>query len=95
MKLKALFASILMTEKALKQRKNKTPLKTNIINNFPNNKPIFLKIISYGRYYDFQYSSDGNNWITMAANADGVNLSTRKAGGFLGTCIGLYATSNY
>ncbi len=55
--------------------------------------PIVLKVIGRGRYYDFLYSFDGENWKTLYANADGANLSTMRAGGFVGACIGLYATS--
>jgi len=43
---------------------------------------------------DFQYSFAGEKWITMLVNTDATNLSTQKAGGFIGTCIGFYATSN-
>ncbi len=55
--------------------------------------PLFLKVIGKGRYYDFLYSTDGKSWKTLYANADAANLSTRRSGGFIGTCIGLYATS--
>jgi alpha-N-arabinofuranosidase len=55
--------------------------------------PIMLKVVGKGRYYDFLYSLDGKKWVTVAADADGANLSTQRAGGFIGECIGLYATS--
>jgi xylan 1,4-beta-xylosidase len=54
---------------------------------------ISLKVVGKGRYYDFLYSYDGQNWNTLFANADAINLSTQHAGGFVGTMIGLYATS--
>jgi len=57
------------------------------------NAPITLKVIGKGRYYDFLYSTDGKSWKTLHANADASNLSTRRSGGFIGACIGLYATS--
>jgi Beta-xylosidase len=55
--------------------------------------PIALKVIGKGRYCDFLYCLDGQNWKILYANADAANLSTKRAGGFVGACIGLYATS--
>jgi xylan 1,4-beta-xylosidase len=53
--------------------------------------PVYLKIEAKGKYYDFLYSSDGENWKLLAENADGTILSTQVAGGFVGTMIGMYA----
>ena len=47
-----------------------------------------------GRYYDYSFSVDGHNWETIAQGVDAVNLSTHQSGGFIGACIGLYATKN-
>jgi xylan 1,4-beta-xylosidase len=58
-------------------------------------KPIKLKVDGKGDKCNFSYSLNGNNWIVLAENTDATNLSTQKAGGFIGTCIGLYATSNH
>lgn len=55
--------------------------------------PLFLKVIGKGRYYDSLYSLDGKSWKILQENADASNLSTRKSGGFIGACVGLYATS--
>ena len=57
-------------------------------------KPLRLKIAGDGRYYSFYYAIDGDNWQTLATGVDAVNLSTDRSGGFIGTCIGLYATTN-
>lgn len=57
--------------------------------------PIKLKVEGKAGQCDFLYSLDGINWQTILLNADATNLSTQKAGGFIGTCIGLYATSNH
>lgn len=57
------------------------------------NKPIRLKICGNGRYYDFYYAIGDGQWQTMTMGADAVNLSTHRSGGFIGTCIGLYATT--
>jgi xylan 1,4-beta-xylosidase len=58
-------------------------------------KPIYLKVAGNGADYDFMYSLNGKEWNTLLAQADGTNLSTRKAGGFIGALIGLYATTNF
>jgi xylan 1,4-beta-xylosidase len=55
---------------------------------------IILKVEGKADKYDFLYSFDGSEWITLVENADASNLSTQVAGGFVGTFIGLYATSN-
>lgn len=51
-----------------------------------------LKIEGDGRYYSFYYQ-EGNEWKTIATGVDAVNLSTSRSGGFIGACIGLYATA--
>jgi alpha-N-arabinofuranosidase len=55
--------------------------------------PVTLKVVGKGRYYDFFYRFDNEKWQTLAIDADATNLSTRHAGGFIGACIGVYATS--
>jgi hypothetical protein len=95
MKLKAPFASILLIVLALKPKNTRPSLKTKIRNNFPNNKPIFLKIISYGRYSGLLSRDYGNNGMALLPKAAGLHISKPIAGGFRGICIGLYATSNY
>ena len=57
-------------------------------------KPVRLRIHGDGRYYDFSYSLDGTTWNIIAQGVDAVNLSTHQSGGFIGACIGLYATRN-
>lgn len=57
-------------------------------------KPLRLKIEGDGRYYSFYYQLVGDeSWQLLARGVDGVNLSTNRSGGFIGACIGLYATS--
>ncbi len=53
-----------------------------------------LKIEGHDRYYDFYYAEPGGTWQLLAKGVDASNLSTQKSGGFLGACIGLYASSN-
>src|SRR5574344_196941 len=55
--------------------------------------PLRLKIEGKGRYYDFYYAEGNGQWQTLARGVDAVNLSTHQSGGFIGACIGLYATS--
>lgn len=52
-----------------------------------------LKVVGKGRYYDFYYSTGNGAWQPLASGVDAVNLSTCQSGGFIGDCIGLYATS--
>lgn len=60
-----------------------------------NNDYIDLKIVSNGTSYDFYYSFDnGNSWDWLAKNITALLTSSRAAGGFTGTTVGLYATSN-
>lgn len=56
------------------------------------NAPLRLKIEGDGRYYSFYYAV-GNDWKPLAIGVDAINLSTSRSGGFIGACIGLYATA--
>jgi len=56
--------------------------------------PLRLKIEGNGRYYDFYYAISDGSWQPLARGVDAINLSTGRSGGFIGACIGLYATSN-
>ena len=55
-------------------------------------QPVRLRIDARGGRYDFSYAT-GGVWKTLLADADGTILSTAKAGGFVGTMIGMYAHS--
>jgi xylan 1,4-beta-xylosidase len=54
----------------------------------------YLKVEAQGQAYSFYTSTDGTHWTPVAENVDGRILSTTVAGGFVGTYIGLYASSN-
>ncbi len=58
------------------------------------NASVKLKIVGNGGIYSF-YAAFGKkkNWLPIAQDVDGKNLSTHLAGGFVGSIIGLYATS--
>lgn len=55
-------------------------------------KDIRLKIVSRGLTFDFYYAVGKGEWKLLKNNVDAGFLSTRNAGGFTGTTIGLYAT---
>jgi alpha-N-arabinofuranosidase len=55
---------------------------------------IILKIEAHEQDYCFYFSDQSNEWDTLAEDVDGRILSTPVAGGFVGTMIGLYASSN-
>jgi alpha-N-arabinofuranosidase len=51
---------------------------------------VYLRIAGDGGRYSFFYSDDGTSWNALAENEDGTILSTRKAGGFVGTLVGMH-----
>ncbi len=56
-------------------------------------QPLLLKVAFDGGKYNFFYATKEGDWKLLRDNVDGTYLSTRKAGGFVGTTIGMYATS--
>jgi alpha-N-arabinofuranosidase len=50
-----------------------------------------LKITARGGALDFAYGTTPGTWETLKADADGTTLSTKVAGGFVGTMLGVYA----
>src|SRR5262249_34006308 len=55
--------------------------------------PVYLKIQARGARYAFSYATRPGAWIVLKADADGTILSTKVAGGFVGTMLGMYAYS--
>jgi xylan 1,4-beta-xylosidase len=55
--------------------------------------PIQLRIHARGGTYDFDYAVRPGEWLPVMYYVDATNLSTVKAGGFVGTLIGPYAQS--
>ena len=53
--------------------------------------PLYLQIRARQDRVDFLYATKPNAWQTLVADADGTILSTKVAGGFVGTMFGLYA----
>lgn len=56
-------------------------------------KPVRLKIEGNGGLYDFYAAVGDGEWKLLVRGADASNLTTNKSGGFIGACIGLYATT--
>lgn len=52
---------------------------------------LFLKIEAREAQYDFYYATRKGDWQLLKGGADGTILSTKKAGGFIGTMLGMYA----
>jgi alpha-N-arabinofuranosidase len=57
----------------------------------PANGPIHLKIDARGGRYDFSYALRPGAWVVLTRDVDGTTLSTKVAGGFVGTMLGVYA----
>ena len=55
---------------------------------------IYLKVTAKGQDYNFYYGSTPDAMELLAENIDGRILSSDVAGGFVGTYIGLFASSN-
>jgi xylan 1,4-beta-xylosidase len=55
------------------------------------NGTIYLRIAARRRAYDFYYAAAPDRWTPLLRNADGTILSTKTAGGFVGTLFGLHA----
>ena len=53
--------------------------------------PIYLAIRARDGRSDFLYATKPNAWTVLLADADGTVLSTKVAGGFVGTMLGMYA----
>ncbi|HKG96124.1 MAG TPA: glycoside hydrolase family 43 protein [Gemmatimonadaceae bacterium] len=57
----------------------------------PADAPLYLRIQARGGRYDFYYGHSPNDWTLLRGDLDGTILSTRVAGGFVGTMLGMYA----
>lgn len=54
---------------------------------------VYMKVIAKGQHLSFYYGSVPGKVKELAEAVDATVLSTDKAGGFVGTCIGMYASS--
>jgi alpha-N-arabinofuranosidase len=57
---------------------------------------VYLRIVGDYLHYDFQFSTDGNAWTSLAGNVDVTSLSPAVIDGYnyTGVYLGLYATAN-
>jgi alpha-N-arabinofuranosidase len=55
---------------------------------------IYLKIEAHEQEYSFYFANKPEEWQVLVENIDGRILSTPVAGGFVGTYIAMYASSN-
>ena len=53
--------------------------------------PLYLRIVAREGRYDFFYGNRPNEWTLLKGDVDGTVLSTRVAGGFVGTMLGMHA----
>ncbi|AWK04687.1 glycoside hydrolase 43 family protein [Flavobacterium crocinum] len=59
-------------------------------------KALFAKIEGNGRKYSFYYKTNQNaDWVLLIKDVDGSILSTKEAGGFVGTYLAMYASSEH
>lgn len=66
-----------------------------IINEVPfEGNKVYMRVIAKGQHLDFYYGTHSSKVSKLAENVDATILSTNKAEGFVGTCIGMYASSN-
>lgn len=71
------------------------PLAHVLLNKAEARRAISLRVTGTDGMCDFHYSMDGKQWNLLYEKADATHLSTQKAGGFVGTFIGLYASANH
>ena len=57
-------------------------------------KELFLKIEARSDTYAFFYAEKKNQWKLLKEGVDGSFLTTKVAGGFVGSLFALYGTSN-
>jgi alpha-N-arabinofuranosidase len=57
------------------------------------NKNFYLKIEAKGDTYSFCYANKKNKWKLLKDSVDGKFLSTKDAGGFVGSMFAMYASS--
>jgi len=57
----------------------------------PEDSTIYLRIEARGGSYDFSFATRPDAWLLLKGDADGTILSSKVAGGFVGTMLGMYA----
>ena len=59
----------------------------------PASETVYLRIDARGGEYAFYYGTAPGDWTLLKDRVDGTVLSTKVAGGFVGTMLGMYAVS--
>lgn len=59
----------------------------------PADGTVYLRIDARGDTYAFYYGTTPGQWTMLADGVDGTVLSTKVAGGFVGTMLGVYAVA--
>jgi len=61
-----------------------------------NAKALFVKVEGKGRFYDFYYkTTEKGEWVLLTKDVDAIILSTKEAGGFVGTYLAMYTSSHH
>ncbi|HEX8630661.1 MAG TPA: glycoside hydrolase family 43 protein [Catenuloplanes sp.] len=55
--------------------------------------PLYLGVQAHGQEYTLRYATEADRWVVLGPPVDGRFLSTPVAGGFVGTVLGMYASS--
>ncbi len=84
---------ILLERTAGKFRSHETESKIVASAKIDLNKPVRLQMAASGDDYQFNYSTNGTDFVNVGGTVSGDILSTDVAGGFTGCLLGLYATS--
>jgi xylan 1,4-beta-xylosidase len=82
---------IRLTERAGAQTQGTTAVLASASLEAPADSTLYLRIQARGGRYDFSYAYRPEEWVLLKGDVDGTILSTRVAGGFVGTMLGLYA----
>lgn len=72
-------------------RRGETDLVASLPLNAAAGATVYLKVDANGATYDFSYATEPDRWRPVVQGADGTWLSTKTAGGFVGTTLGPYA----
>ncbi|HEX5871209.1 MAG TPA: family 43 glycosylhydrolase, partial [Longimicrobium sp.] len=75
----------------LEQRSGDAPASVVAAAPLPGDGPVHLRIQARGDRYAFSYALRPGAWTTLVDDADGTVLSSKLAGGFVGTMLGMYA----
>lgn len=70
-----------------------TTLAEQLVGSTESNRKLYLKVEARGQDYSFYFATQAEVWNPLLEHVDGTILSVDVAGGFSGTYIGLFASS--